>query len=585
MPLDGQVLSRDIWIEIATFLTYGDLLSVRSCSTWLNKVITSDEVWRPICEQRWLKNDYKVFANYRKRAETNGFKCLFDFFKYRNHIDETIVKTLRKLGQGDDDIRHYWDSFRSLMDYGDLIMPLLTENSRNGYTGTHGAHGPHNESFEFTFLANQLLTAMQHGLVFDLINCCSGDATTLEWVHYAEETVFLPFSALDLSFNLLLPHRSSCFNEVNDALHQSFKNWSEFKSLPSTLKVDRVMKHLFQVLTNRRNPQWDSLSRFYLDDFFLLRVYAGEARGHPLVLLAIIQAFASFYGIEAILCEEFLIVRDEKVRSGQTYITVSQAGRPRIFTQKGLIESMCRIFPSRQAVLNTVIPRLCQPLKTKSLLTKLFDEWYPYCKKSYWKALPGRRCDLLSKAMPHSLTPASPAVYEYAQAYWKINQLPPHPSFRAVGKARFASYILEQFPHDYPLLQSLKFISDSQLPKVPKDIKVKLFSTKYLITEGSIEDTGKFAIDSRNEQQSYIVIATKNSENGNTYYMLLDFLGEIIVSLKEDFRLADKTTSDAIWHKMRQYLNFSDLGLFFTRYDQTKCRLVPSNSYAEYLKA
>ncbi|SCW01776.1 LAFE_0E07008g1_1 [Lachancea fermentati] len=576
MVVTVDELPKEIWIEISKSLEYNDLLRLRLCSKMMNEMVASKAIWRPRCHERWLNQEREDILNFEPEA-SNLVKQQDDwfyYFRYRNRIDKHVVNTLMSMKDTQDQ-KLYWDKFNYLFKYGTKVIPLLSRLEVEGYNqGT---------PFEITYMAHRLLVTMRHKHVFELINR-SLDDDSEEWVHYAEESIFLPLAALDVCFNRLLPYRKKMIEQIHAQIKKDYEDLTDFLTLPSTLRLDKLMKYLFQILAKYQLPHVRQRARYFLDDFMLLRIYAGESKGHPLLLLAIVQSVATRYNIETVLCEEFLIVRDPGLRNGESYVTISQGGKPRIFSRKNLIDSMCRIFPSREVVLNSVIPRLLQPLKTNSLLFKVFDEWYPYCKKSIWKMIPDKTIQALLTYMPHSRYPVQVSDYEYIQAYWKLSQSANHRALWNIGKANFLKFVLNQFPHDLVLLKDTKGFEQNFSEDATPVSFDEIFSEKYLICPGKTDMVGQFVSDRRNSQL-FIVVAVKEAQNATTYFILMDCLGHMNVLLKDDTEVVEVDTLELeTIEEFLDLLSLSDLGLFFTRFDHSAGHLVPSKKFDSYLR-
>ncbi|CUS20300.1 LAQU0S01e03510g1_1 [Lachancea quebecensis] len=576
MPCLAYDLPKELWLMVFEFLDYDDLFQFRLCCRQFNKTVTIDWIWSDRCRKRWLKSDQDDPLALRINGDktVKRGKDWFYYFRFRNRIDQHTLKVLHSIRECEDEDA-YSHNIESLIKLGALAVPKLKKLELDSYNDA--------TPYEVTYLARQVLLTMRHKNLFDFIDSASSTDTD-EWVHYSEETVFLPLAAMDLAFNRLLPHRIKIMEQVNFQVKREYNDISEFMILPPTLRIDKLMKYLFEALNSARLLHVRQRARYYLDDFMLLRVYAGESKGHPLVLLSIIQAVSDLYKVETVMCEEFLIVRDPKIRDGETYITISQAGTPRIFTRKNLIASMCRIFPSRQVVLSAVIPKLLQPLKTRDLLLKIFDEWSPYCKKSYWNAVTDKSLNSLLQYMPKSRFPVRVSDYDYFQAYWKIKTSAQR-AFRNWGQNHFLKFIDSQYPHDKLIVGARLGGNDDEIYLEELSRGQDLIHKKHIIGTNSANLAGKIVADTRLHMK-YVVLTDSVANNGSEYLTLMDPLGEINVLLKSDVQVLEPDDVGSLDIKgFIKLLSLSDLGLFFTKFDQVRGLFVPSDIFVNYLES
>ncbi|SCV05913.1 LANO_0H17942g1_1 [Lachancea nothofagi CBS 11611] len=577
MQCSAYNLPKEVWLVVFEYLEYDDLLRLRTCSHKFNDLVKIQWVWGARCHKRWLQVEDEDFLASQLTNGTRGCSKddWFYYYRYRNRVDKHTFNTLCLIAACKQ-IGSYKNRLENLLKYGALIVPLLRDLELRGYSN--------NLPFDVTFLARQLLLTMRHKSLFAFIESSIASKAN-QWVHYAEESVFLPLAAMDLAFNRILPHRAKIIQQVHSMVKHDFQDLSEFMQLPSTLRLDKIMKYLFQALNGARQEHLRQATRYYLDDFMLLRVYAGEARGHSIVLLAIIQAVSSHYNVETVLCEEFLIVRDSRIRSGETYVTISVAGAPRIFTRKNLVDSMCRVFPDRQVVLNSIIPKMLQPLRTHDLMFKIFDEWSPHCKKSYWNVVSEKSIKNLEALMPHSRFPVRVSDYEYFQAFWKLKIASIQRQFRNLGGAHFLQFVELQYPHDTILIGSAlnrpHQDGDSNFLGGPQNFK-PLYE-KYSLSKSPSPLLGRIVCD-RRIATKYIVLAAKIAENGSHYLNLLDPFGDVHVLLREDVEVADgQILSPQDVQHLVHLLSLSDLGLFFSKFDTQSNAFQPSQMFATYL--
>ncbi|CEP60452.1 SCF ubiquitin ligase complex subunit MDM30 LALA0_S01e11210g [Lachancea lanzarotensis] len=576
-------IPKEIWLSVFGHLNSQDLLSLRLCSHKFNELVKTQSIWASRCYTRWLKVEKEDIL----AQQLDGPSRLqpkddwFYYFRYRNRIDTHVMNTLFSIVK---DKSQKWDNYGDLMaglsKYGILMVPLLRKMEFEGYIDRR--------SFVVTYLGRQLLQMLRHRSFFQLVNQAFA-AEANEWVHYAEATVFLPLATMDIAFDRLLSHRNKIFAQVDLRLSQNFEDRSQFMKLPPTLRLDNIMKYLFQALDMARADQLPQQTRYFLDDFLLLRVYAGEARGHPILLLAIIQMISTRYNIETMLCESFLIVRDERIRSGETYVAISQSGYPRIFTRKNLVESMQHSVPDRHAVLSSVLPKMLQPLKLQDLLCKIFDEFSPHCKKSYWDMASDKRMVSLRTLMPHSRIPAQCLDYEYYQMYWKLWRT----SFQGqisglLGKA-FLRFTNSRYPHDRLVVHHMIDVeaepeeeNSATFLNGPRSLYL-LFS-RYSAGESDLSLVGRI-VQEKDRDLAQVIVATKTSPRGSQYVNLLNPFGELTVLLKDDTRILEpERISLGVIQELLHCLSLSDLGLFFSHFDEGTHKFVLSQMYATHIE-
>ncbi|SCU84445.1 LAFA_0D10000g1_1 [Lachancea sp. 'fantastica'] len=576
-------LPKEIWLSLFGYLDSKDLLSLRACSHEFNELVKTQSIWISRCYKRWLEieSEDPLIEQSDEHSRVRPKDDWFYYFRYRNRIDTHVMNTLISLSKGTSrELDNYGDLMEGLSKFGALTVPLLRKIELEGYKEQH--------SFVVTYLARQLMLMLRHRSFFQLIDDAFATGAN-EWVHYAEVTAFLPLATMDLAFNRLLPHRNKIFAQVNLQIEQTFEDRSQFMRMPSTLRLDNIMKHLFQALDVARGDRLPQRSRYVLDDFLLLRVYSGEAKGHPMLLLAIIQTISAMYNIETVLCESFLIVRDDRIRNGETYVTISQAGYPRIFTRNNLVESMLRSVPDRQVVLSSVLPKLLQPLKLQDLLRKVFDEFSPQCKKSYWDLASDRRMESLWSLMPFSRVPAQYLDYEYYQMFWQLRMASSQGQKTALLGKSFLRFATSRYPHDRLVLHHLIHIEEGEEEKEFSDTFLNGPQSLHpLFARYSAEKCNQslvgFIVQEKNRDLVQIVVATKMSPRGSLYVSLLNPFGELMVLSSEDIQVIESDRiSPELVSELLHGLSLSELGLFFSHFDEDTHKFVTSPMYAAHI--
>lgn len=496
----------------------------------------------------------------------------FSYFRFRNNIDCGIMRNLRRIMQQKDS-KKYWDEFQSLMRFKKShIIPLLHRTVNKQY--------PRDEiPLHLIAICQKVLTSYRHEYVVNLFTNENGG---IEFVHNAEETIFLKLAAMDPSFDRLLHHRSQVFNKIHLLIKRDFNNSSdEFMTLPTTLRVDKLICYLIELL----NP-FSNSRHLFLEDFILLRIYAGEAHGHPLLILAIIQALASKYKVETLLCSSYLIIRDHRLKDGETYLTISSTGKPKIFTRGRLIHSLKHLVGSSDYIIqNEIIPTILQPLKMKDCISTIFKELLPVYNKSKWYTMNPKTIESAKLIFPHSGQPMSCDAVNYFLCVHKATDIGHRNEMRVstlytITRREVFRMLSKLYPGDLNEIKSLlRRDSDSFVePFLRYEEWLHQLHNISLETEDGM---GLFVVSSR-DLQLMCIVGTRQFSNQHTYYTLMNALGEFYIELDENVEPCDWECNEDLISDFLSMASRSDLGLVFSGIDKSSHRL-EMNSIVQHI--
>ncbi|CDH10781.1 uncharacterized protein ZBAI_02567 [Zygosaccharomyces bailii ISA1307] len=615
-------LPQEIWIEISKWLGPADLLQLRLCCRSLCQKITSRAIWRPRCYDNWLS--YQVHDVWN--IETVPLdQSWFQYFCSRQRLERKMLADVISQHR---EYHQFFPEFGQRYNAGHAAAWLRRVVERGFlHSGLR---------FDTVTLCHHLLTSLRHRHVYELFAPSSS-----EYVHDAEQTVFLRLAAMDGSFDLLLPHRQRVLNGVHTLVKQEH-GLDGFLAMPATLRVDRLVCFLMGLLAPQRQQQqhqqqlcldFDLLlphrqrvlngvhtlvkqehgldgflampatlrvdrlvcflmgllapqrqqqqhqQQLCLEDFMLLRVYAGETQGHPLLVLSIVQTLAAYYGVETVLCGSYLVIRDTQLRAGETYLTVSSRGVPKIFTRRRLVQSLRRILggSTEQTITNQVLPPILQPLARAELVSTVFRELLPLHSRSRWTNASPKNVETLRRLFPISRRPMSAEIVHYFTCVYKAAEIQSRIEMRisslyAVAFKEVFRLVSRQYPGDYCYAAKLLHSRGVDFGEHVLPYEEWLFQLHSIALEES-DQLGKFVTSSR-DQQPLCIIGVRTFQNGNTYYTLMNFCGEFFVELSDNLQPFDAQDER---DKINEFLGcsgLSDLGLVFSHMDEENGRLV-----------
>lgn len=566
-------LPTEVWITISKWLESSDVMEVRRCNRSLCRKLSSRAIWRPRCHEKWLVHleQDPLYVELKPKDES-----WFYHYRFRNHIEERIRKGIVEALES---LEPYQDVFSRFEHYKPThVIPFLHSVVKNGYLG---GSADAELNMDMVTICHHLLVCMRHKHVYELF----AESET-EYVHDAELTIFLRLSAMDSSFDLLLHHRDRVLREV-DLLARL--EWEEFMKLPSTLRIDRLIGYLMQAL-NRNNKAFVGAGSVqkHLEDFILLRVYACETQGHPLLILSIVQKLASMYGVETVLCGSYLIIRDAKLMTGETYLTISSEGKPKIFTRKRLVHSLRRISgASENVVISRILPSILQPLTYKELVSTIFRELLPLYNKSKWSMAPFPKTPQMYRDLyPHSRQPMSMEIVQYFTCVYKAHELQSRIEMRisslySVAIKEVFRLVSRLYPGDYPYAAELLHSHGVNYGEHLLKYDEWLFQLHSIAIEKS-DQLGTFVTSTR-DPYPMCVVGVRTFNNGNVYYTLMNYCGEFLVDSSSNLQQYDARGNQDIILDFLETSGFSDLGLVFSQLDKNHWKLIPNERIRKIL--
>ena len=556
------VLPQEVWIDITRYLGPQDLFQLRLCCKRLNQIVSSRAIWKPRCYEKWLEHQLHDVLNTHRDEHRDWFY----YYRFRNRIDRHVLNLLIKITQVTD-TDEYTKLFENVLRYNPShLIPLFHKITSKATEGeTEGA------TLELVTLCQRLLNTLRHKHVYDLLRI--EEKSTPTFVHNAEETFFLPLAAMDPSFDRLLHFRQDMFAQIHALIKQEFEDLDDFFRLPATLKVDKLICFLTEVLNIFKTDR-----HFFLEDFMLLRIYAGETTGHPLVILSIIQSLASQYAVETILCGSYLIISDARLRDGESYLTLSSTGVPKIFTRKRLVQSLKRIVGSSDYIIQReIMPTILQPLKYQTLLATIFKELLPLYSRSKWSASPMKTMEKARGMFPYSNQPMNSETVRYFLCVYKAVEMRLRLEsqvsvlFTIAHKQVFA-LVSRLFPEDSTYLNKLLKCDGKDFGEIRYNYEDWILHLHNIPLEKS-DALGLFVMSPR-DRQLMCVVGTKKIGNDETYYTLMNFIGEFYVELRQNLEVFDVENNE---HCIENFLSLaaqSDLGLVFTNFDWQQKKLI-----------
>ncbi|SMN22660.1 similar to Saccharomyces cerevisiae YLR368W MDM30 F-box component of an SCF ubiquitin protein ligase complex [Maudiozyma saulgeensis] len=372
-------LPLEIWPEVCATLSVTDILQIRATNKTLLRTISDPVMWKIICRDSWTnvltQEDliYDVPRNIRR-----NYDDVKDWCKYGircHHAQNHIIHRIEKLTKCTSPTE-YWNKFDIILknNYDDLLPTLLTITLQDYHANVPGVF-----SLDVRTCAQQLLDNITHKKFFDNLwyindlRMSNGDMV---------EPLFMDFSKLDPSFYALAHHVLRVRQAVYVALKAKFNNSLEkLQLIRPALRVEIVCKELYKELKIGSLAVLPTERKYYNEDYFLSRIYSGEAIGHPLLILAIIQSICQEYEVETSLTEHYLLIVDDDLPSGRTLMGVNPITLQRqYYTHNSFLKMLCRQTElDEQTVIDDIIPDLLKPFTVETSRNNLFGDLSVEC--------------------------------------------------------------------------------------------------------------------------------------------------------------------------------------------------------------
>ncbi|CAI4625724.1 BDN_1c_G0037970.mRNA.1.CDS.1 [Saccharomyces cerevisiae] len=564
-------LPPEIWLCISKLLGTSDLHNLCLINRRLYLTITSDEIWKRRCYDRWINrenldiltgNDYdsipvsQWYSYYLRRAkwENKIFCLLWGLTEETNpqHFREKYLHILQ--------FRHY------------KLATFLHRIIKQGYI-------PDKRPLDLITYANYLLKNVRHKYVFPLFyptnaaelknlnNMASRDA----------EMIYLRLSAIDTSFDDLLDAREFILNGICSDLLQKYKKIEEFLKLRPVTRVSKLISISTDYLDCFTQPH-DSVGQtndratgreLHREDFMLLRVYSREGRGYKTIILAIIQAITKRYNVDSYLARDHLVVSEPDFPDGRAFVTVNEDFQPYIFDKEDLLSVWSNNFHNAENFESAVLPALLEPISIQHLLTEFFRELLR-CKPRPFEGYPNRAHGLRDMfpygkvEVPRDVTMYFAFIYDLFDGMFESGMT----SLRGQMLRDLLNYVNANNFGD------LNIIIGQNALKEPNDC----WSNKrdYVLLDDN-NKIGYFYTDI--ETEDTLCALNQYEVDGKVFITTIDILGDIRVRLAEGLT-PFQGDNDKLWESFSSVVPRTDWGLFFKGYDKERRRM-QLNPYIE----
>lgn len=506
---------QEIWNNISSFLLTEDLFNLRLVSKCVDEKVKYHTIWKFRCEKQWLEHqshdvlNQKEFFEDQKLIDTRENNNWIHYYRYRSRIDSSVIKQLHQLVNVYDNAE-YWKIFSNILRMKrELIIPILHSIVSSDF----------NDDMVLTTIAGDLLTTIRHKHLFELLNIENSVKKARHLNDTPMELLFLEMATVDPSFDRLLKYREKVQNQVHDILHQKFE-LDSFLQLPSTIRVDKITRVLYDVLNLQKwasNPTWGD--RLYTEDFLLLRIYAGEVKGYPLIILSIIQSLAAVYNIDTELSCVYLIIKDHKLRNGESYLTISPKGIPKIFLKQHLIRTLGE----------SNYHDFIKPLTNGDVIRLTFNELAD-TKKSRWSIVKyDSQCSLIRQRdmiYPYSKLPIMhTAVGPYSLVH-SVRHTELSSRFNKMINNSIITSIQQNFPGDSIYL-------DREFPNVSyEEWLLHKYSISMTKNQTRTNQIGKFMLTRNGELVCIAGVKEEALNSKRFYYTVINSIGEYTVELE-----------------------------------------------------
>lgn len=462
MGLTFESLSSEILYKIVGYLDVKDAAKLRQLNKSIKVDVDAAPIWKREVERRWLSQ-----FDQKSEKPRRGMSYA-EYYSKRRLIDLDVIKTLHKIIDDDSSKRVFKECWR-LVKKKNLITPILNK-IRNSSLNRN--------KLSLRYFATEILRAIRRGTTYELIDRAVA-AGTVPYNHLFEnyEEVLYLLGHFDPGFDNLAPHRE----EILSIMKTFVEEVPEFSTASPGEKVRIILKTVHHYLYDREK---NVAIGHYAEDNVLLRTYLKEARGHPIVIIAMVEKIAQDFGLTVQIMQHqyfqqnnfpsyMLKVRDRK-EFKYVWMQVIKASMIRNTKWKDLEyncdtgPSLYQKFKNKENIRVANITGILTPLELSNQLgiyTQNFHIFQP--RESYddiWFQYP------TSKApYPEAYHYALYDYYYLAQSSRKRFNFPmsatslPDIMIRGYFRKGFACALVNKFPFDLPIINNKKVYRDIPL--------------------------------------------------------------------------------------------------------------------------
>lgn len=581
-------LPLEFWLELAGFLSLGDLLQLRCCNQRMKSNLSQEIIWKRISRQRWL-NQLSQEEEIRNilgplRRKYDDVSDWSYFCRKYHHSDNHIIHRIEKLSRIQS-TSMYWSRFDIVLkNKTEYLLPLLTRITVD--EEVEGIDTP--LPYDVITTAQHLLDSIRHKTVFQTLWNTTPDVDVLA---SNVERIYLNLAMMDPSYDRISHHILDVRKMVNMLLLAKYHNdLNTLYEIRPALRIEMVIQELFKILKVGRVPKIIPNREIYNEDLMITRIYAGEVIGHPFLILAIIQSICKIYKIDTIMTRYYLIIKDPGFEYGETYMTLGIIDTEvKYFTRRSLIRTlMHETGLNRNDVDKILLPVLLGPVHGYDCRTIFFDELYVQTKGSISDKYMNRsesvpieeRYRTQSRLYPESKQRFSTSLFaDIADIASSIKALliqgvddNVDPNFQLMKRTPEYQEILqivkERYPWDCHHVYSPGIITD----RLTYLDWLKAYE-KIVISPNTVIETTRIGTFALYKHSEFVCIVSSQFEKHSTEYTgYMDCLGEFYV-------VETKFIKPLEWDKNQvlEYLGAihptNRLGLLFERIDWNKKRL------------
>lgn len=295
-------------------LSNRDLLKLRLVNKKTKKTIESLPNWRETSLKRWLVYDDQLQEEQMKQTIVD-----FKYFLQRSREDKNVQVKLRKIQTGQLSDKQTLDLIYSFSDkYGTRLTPVLNKLLKR----------PNPEkNLRVGYFAKIILEVARRKSIYRYFDALENNPDgTINQIFGSMEQFFFIMSHGDKAFENLLHYRKLIMNNVKERLRYDLA----FLKLNPTKKIVKIHDIFIEEVGKLNGGKYTHT--MYTEDSSILRVYAGENLGFPLIRLAIVEKIAREFGVKCLLLKftmgemdfihanGMMKVKDNSYREGFSYV-------------------------------------------------------------------------------------------------------------------------------------------------------------------------------------------------------------------------------------------------------------------------